>query len=149
MDNASPPPGGVPPGSAGTPGGPQPAADPFAEMVRHCASTWQALRTHVALLVDDGIGRFYGFLVSAALVLTGLSIIMLMMTLGCYYLVSGIALGMSTLIGSVWIGHACAGVIFLIGPALLGFAIAVGWRRAREQRIVSTYRHLHEQAVSP
>jgi hypothetical protein len=82
-------------------------------------------------------------------VMTGLSIIMLMMTLGCYYLVSGIALGMVGLVGSVWIGHACAGVIFLIGPALIGFAIAVGRRRAREQRIVSTYIQLQNQAASP
>ena|SRR5579862_2897523 len=149
MDKAAPPPGGVPPRSPDAPGGPAPAADPLAEIVRHCAATWQALRTHVELLVDDGIGRFYGFLVSAALVMTGLSIIVLMMTMGCYYLVSGIALGMSRLVGSVWIGHACAGAIFLIGPAMIGLAIAAGRRRARELRIVSSYRQLQDQAASP
>jgi hypothetical protein len=137
------------PGPAGTSGGPQPDADPLAEIVRHCAASWQALRVHVALLLDDGIGRFYGLLVTAALVMTGLSIIMLMMTMGCYYLVSGIALGMTQLIGSVWIGRTCAGAIFLIGPALIGYGIAAGRRRAREQRIVSAYRRLQDQAVAP
>jgi len=148
MDNASRPSGGTSPDPTATPGEPQHAADPLAEIVRHCTTTWQALRTHVALLIDDGIGRFYGLLLTAALVMAGLSIILLLMMMGCYYLVSGIALGMTELVGSVWIGHAIAGAIFLIGPALVGYAIAAGRRRAREQRIVSTYRHVQDQTVA-
>jgi hypothetical protein len=149
MDNASPPPGGSPPGPTDTPGGPQRAADPLAGIIGHCAATWQALRTHVALLVDDGIERFYGLLATAALVMTGLSIILLLTTMGCYYLVSGIALGMTELVGSVWIGHACAGAMFLIGPALIGYCFAAARRRARQQRIISSHRRLQDQAVAP
>ncbi len=146
MDQASPSPACPQPGSTGVPEGAQHAADPLAEIIKHCASAWQALRVHAALLVDEGIGRFYGLLSTASMVIAGLSIVVLMMTLGCFYLVSGIALGMTTLVGSVWIGHACAGAIFLIGPALIGYAIVSGRRRAREQRLVSAYRRLQDQA---
>jgi hypothetical protein len=146
MDHASPSPAGAQPGPADAPGSAPYDADPLAEIVRHGSSVWQALRTHVELLVDDGIGRFYGLLMTAAVVMAGLSIIVLLMTLGCFYLVSGIALGMTKLVGSVWIGHACAGAIFLIGPALTGYAIAAGRRLARERRMVRAYHQLQDQA---
>ncbi len=145
MDSASHPSDNAAPDPAESPGKGRHAADPLADLFGQIASAWQALRTHIALLIDDGIGRFYGLLVTTAMVLTGLSIVVLMMTLGCYYLVSGIALGLTELVGSAWIGRTCAGAIFLVGPVLIGYGVMAGRRRARERRIVNAYQHLQDQ----
>lgn len=149
MDQAPPPPLGASPDPAGAPGDSPRDADPLAEIAGHCASAWQSLCTHAALVVDEAVGRLYGVLIMVALAMAGLAIIVLLMTMGCYYLVSGIASGMTRLVGSVWIGHAVAGAAFLFGPPLIGYSIAAICRRTREQRMVSAYHRLQDQAVAP
>jgi hypothetical protein len=148
MQRTSADPGASPSDSPACGGAPPQATDPLADLVGHLKGTWQALRSHGALVVDEAIGRFYGFLLTAAMVVAGMCIVILLMTLGCYYLVSGIALGMTHLVGSVWIGNAIAGSLFLVAPALIGFCVALGKRRAREQRMVSAYGLLQEQAAA-
>ncbi len=123
-------------------------AGPFGDLLVHLKTAWEALLLHARILVDDAVGGFYRLLMLVALGALGLCAVILLMVLGGYFLVSGAALGLATLVGSEWLGRVLAGVLFLVCPALIGFAVVTLLRRSRERRRVELYRRLDEQGVT-